>query len=145
MNLRIHNPYQLCGKMILELSIGCVSPVCKAISEKLGAKTVFEIQQNGPIWVGQEKETSLYKVFIFRNKKKSRDGAEERDGDDDDEGRSERETIMCLENLYFLRALESTVTLPSQRKAIFSDLLSRDVALFLGPFSIFLCCKQNPN
>lgn len=55
------------------------------------------------------------------------------------------ERLSCLENLYFPRALESTVTLPSQRKAIFSDLLSRDVALFLGPFSIFLCCKQNPN
>lgn len=42
------------------------------------------------------------------------------------------ERLSCLENLYFPRALESTVTLPSQRKAIFRDLLSRDVALFLG-------------
>ncbi|KAL9326768.1 hypothetical protein ACSQ67_007413 [Phaseolus vulgaris] len=39
--------------------------------------------------------------------------------------------LSCLENLYFPRALESTVSLPSQRKAIFRDLLSRDVALFL--------------
>ena len=42
------------------------------------------------------------------------------------------ERLSCLENLYFPRALQSTATLPSQRKAIFRDLLSRDVALFLG-------------
>lgn len=42
------------------------------------------------------------------------------------------ERLSRLENLYFPRALESTVSLPSQRKSIFHDLLSRDVALFLG-------------
>ncbi|XP_020978049.1 coiled-coil domain-containing protein 97 [Arachis ipaensis] len=41
------------------------------------------------------------------------------------------ERLSCLENLYFPRALQSTATLPSQRKQIFRDLLSRDVPLFL--------------
>ncbi|KAF7828498.1 coiled-coil domain-containing protein 97 [Senna tora] len=41
------------------------------------------------------------------------------------------ERLSSLENLYFPRALQSTATDPSQRKSIFLDLLSRDVALFL--------------
>lgn len=46
------------------------------------------------------------------------------------------ERLSCLENLYFPRALQSTATAPSQRKAIFRDLLSRDVALFLGTYTL---------
>ncbi|KAJ1388986.1 hypothetical protein SESBI_38668 [Sesbania bispinosa] len=42
------------------------------------------------------------------------------------------ERLSCLENLYFPRVLQSTATLPSQRKTIFRDILSRDVTLFLG-------------
>ncbi|KAK4262516.1 hypothetical protein QN277_028068 [Acacia crassicarpa] len=41
------------------------------------------------------------------------------------------ERLSSLENLYFPRALQSAAADPSQRKAIFLDLLSRDVALFL--------------
>nr|KYP51481.1 hypothetical protein KK1_026639 [Cajanus cajan] len=52
------------------------------------------------------------------------------------------ERLSCLENLYFPRALQSTVTLPSQRKAIFRDLLSRDVALFLERYGSQLTCNE---
>lgn len=52
------------------------------------------------------------------------------------------ERLSCLENLYFPRALQSTATLPSQRKAIFLDLLSRDVALFLERYGSHLTCNE---
>ena len=42
------------------------------------------------------------------------------------------ERLSWLENLYFPQALQSDVKLPSHRKPILLDLLSRDVALFLG-------------
>lgn len=42
------------------------------------------------------------------------------------------ERLSLREDLYFPRALQSTATNPSQRKAILLDLLSRDVAVFLG-------------
>lgn len=42
------------------------------------------------------------------------------------------ERLSLQEDLYFPRALQSTATNPSQRKAILLDLLSRDVAVFLG-------------
>ena len=90
-------------------------------------------------WANSRKR-ALYKVFIsvFKtNKIKNRAEMEQKKetvtttmSDEAKERISER--LSCLENLYFPRALESTVTLPSQRKAIFRDLLSRDVALFLG-------------
>ncbi|WJX94822.1 hypothetical protein P8452_76202 [Trifolium repens] len=41
------------------------------------------------------------------------------------------ERLSSLENLWFPRAQQSTSTLPSQRKSIFLDLLSRDPPLFL--------------
>ncbi|PKI38136.1 hypothetical protein CRG98_041501, partial [Punica granatum] len=41
------------------------------------------------------------------------------------------ERLSSLENLYFPRALHSSASDPSQRKSIFLDLLSRDVAVFL--------------
>lgn len=40
--------------------------------------------------------------------------------------------LSLQEDLYFPRALQSSATNPSQRKAILLDLLSRDVAVFLG-------------
>ncbi|CAJ1943211.1 unnamed protein product [Sphenostylis stenocarpa] len=52
------------------------------------------------------------------------------------------ERLSCLENLYFPRALESTVSLPCQRKAIFRDLISRDVALFLERYGSQLTCNE---
>lgn len=42
------------------------------------------------------------------------------------------ERLSALEDLYFPRALQSTIIDPSQRKAILLDLLSRDAAVFLG-------------
>jgi len=45
------------------------------------------------------------------------------------------ERLSSLETLYFPRALQSHATNPSQRKSILLDLLSRDAAVFLGPFS----------
>ena len=47
------------------------------------------------------------------------------------------ERLSLQDGLYFPRALQSTATNPSQRKAILLDLLSRDVAVFLG-FSLSL-------
>ncbi|MED6136717.1 hypothetical protein PIB30_058412 [Stylosanthes scabra] len=52
------------------------------------------------------------------------------------------ERLSCLENLYFPRALQSTATLPSQRKQIFRDLLSRDVALFLERYGSELTSNE---
>jgi hypothetical protein len=44
------------------------------------------------------------------------------------------------ENLYFPKALQADTKDSSQRKAILLDLLSRDIALFLGAyFYIFSC------
>jgi hypothetical protein len=48
------------------------------------------------------------------------------------------ERLSWLENLYFPQALQSDVKLPSHRKPILLDLLSRDVALFLGISFFFL-------
>ncbi|XP_054795672.1 uncharacterized protein LOC129301342 [Prosopis cineraria] len=52
------------------------------------------------------------------------------------------ERLSSLENLYFPRALQSTATDPSQRKAIFLDLLSRDVALFLERYGSQLTSNE---
>lgn len=48
------------------------------------------------------------------------------------------ERLSLQEDLYFPRALQSTASNPSQRKAILLDLLSRDVAVFLGSLSLSL-------
>lgn len=42
------------------------------------------------------------------------------------------ERLSSLENLYFPRAFHSSAADPSQRKSILLNLLSRDVAVFLG-------------
>lgn len=75
---------------------------------------------------------------------------QQREGEGEVEGEGERERgkevrkeamesmterLSSLENLYFPRALQSHATNPSQRKSILLDLLSRDAAVFLGPFS----------
>ncbi|XP_028762225.1 coiled-coil domain-containing protein 97-like isoform X2 [Neltuma alba] len=52
------------------------------------------------------------------------------------------ERLSPLENLYFPRALQSAAADPSQRKAIFSDLLSRDVALFLERYGSLLTSNE---
>lgn len=47
-----------------------------------------------------------------------------------------------MEDLYFPRAVQPTAVNPPQRKSILLDLLSRDVAVFLGPslcLSLSLC------
>lgn len=50
------------------------------------------------------------------------------------------ERLSREENLYFPKALQSDTNDSSQRKAILLDLLSRDVALFLGTYIyIFFC------
>lgn len=48
------------------------------------------------------------------------------------------ERLSSLEDLYFPRALQSNALNPSERKAILLDLLSRDVAVFLGTLSLYL-------
>lgn len=42
------------------------------------------------------------------------------------------ERLSLMEDLYFPRAIQPTAINPSQRKSILLDLLSRDVAVFLG-------------
>lgn len=42
------------------------------------------------------------------------------------------ERLSRLDNLYFPRALQATAATPSQRCSLLLDLLSRDVAVFLG-------------
>ncbi|KAI4327207.1 hypothetical protein L6164_019695 [Bauhinia variegata] len=52
------------------------------------------------------------------------------------------ERLSSLENLYFPRALQSRAADSSQRKAIFLDLLSRDVALFLERYGSQLTSNE---
>ncbi|XP_028754790.1 coiled-coil domain-containing protein 97-like isoform X1 [Neltuma alba] len=52
------------------------------------------------------------------------------------------ERLSSLENLYFPRALQAAAADPSQRKAIFSDLLSRDVTLFLERYGSLLTSNE---
>ncbi|KAL5064224.1 hypothetical protein RYX36_025961 [Vicia faba] len=52
------------------------------------------------------------------------------------------ERLSSFENLWFPRAQQPTATLPSQRKSIFLDLLSRDTALFLERYGSNLTCTE---
>ncbi|XP_058764840.1 uncharacterized protein LOC131638296 isoform X2 [Vicia villosa] len=52
------------------------------------------------------------------------------------------ERLSSFENLWFPRAQQPTATLPSQRKSIFLDLLSRDTALFLERYGSNLTCNE---
>ncbi|KAK4745241.1 hypothetical protein SAY87_011553 [Trapa incisa] len=52
------------------------------------------------------------------------------------------ERLSSLENLYFPRALHSSAEDPSQRKFIFLDLLSRDVAVFLERYGSQLTAQE---
>ncbi|TYK12071.1 coiled-coil domain-containing protein 97 [Cucumis melo var. makuwa] len=52
------------------------------------------------------------------------------------------ERLSLQEDLYFPRALQSTASNPSQRKAILLDLLSRDVAVFLERYGSQLTSNE---
>lgn len=52
------------------------------------------------------------------------------------------ERLSTQENLYFPQAIQSNTKDPCQRKAVLLDLLSRDVALFLGTLGYFSASNQ---